>query len=34
MREWASGPSVLIEVSRMLGSNGSIFLDPRFEGPT
>jgi lipopolysaccharide transport system ATP-binding protein len=34
MREWASGPSVLIEVSRMLGSNGSIFLDPRFESPT
>lgn len=34
LREWASGPSVLLEVSRVLGSNGSIFLDPRFEGPT
>ncbi len=34
LREWASGPSVLVEVSRVLGSNGGIFLDPRFGGST
>lgn len=34
LREWAAGPSVLVEVSRVLGSNGGIFLDPRFGGST
>jgi lipopolysaccharide transport system ATP-binding protein len=31
MREWAAGPSVLVDVARVAGSNGSVFLDPRFE---
>jgi lipopolysaccharide transport system ATP-binding protein len=30
LREWAAGPSVLLEVARAPGSNGSHFLDPRF----
>jgi lipopolysaccharide transport system ATP-binding protein len=31
LREWAAGPSLMLEVKRMPGSNGSLFLDPHFE---